>query len=131
MRVHDIFPRQWISGQFMTGPTLTKLVKLETAIVHPRVGVEERVYILRLEVLDSAGQPRTLPGHERTESGYGLILTRRLAEQIAAAVGTDVIDDWPGKLVVLEPATLAGKRVLIARAPKRPIGPAQADAPAD
>ena len=120
----DLFPRRWVSGRSLASPILIKLVRLEVAAVHPRPGVEEQAHVLRFEVLDGVTrQPIQLAGHERTAAGYGLILTRRLAEQIAAAVGADALDAWPGSLVVLEATTLNGKRVLTARRPKQPATP--------
>jgi len=118
-RVHDLFPRKWVNGQSLPGPLLVQLGGVEAATVHPRPGVEERAHVLRFEPIDHVTRKTILlPGHERTPAGYGLVLTRRLAEQIAAAVGTDVLDDWKGQLVVFEPTTLNGKRVLAARKPK-------------
>jgi hypothetical protein len=118
-RVGDLFPRKWVNGQSLPGPLLVQLGEVEAATVHPRPGVEERAHVLRFEPIDHVTRKTIpLPGHERTPAGYGLVLTRRLAEQIAAAVGTDVLDDWKGRLVVFEPTTLNGKRVLTARKPK-------------
>jgi len=119
-RVGDLFPRRWLNGQSLPGPLLVRITGLETATVTPRPGAPPATaYVLRFEVLDAGTrQPVPLAGHERTAAGYGLILTRRLAQQIAQATGTDAVDAWPGKLVVLEPGTWAGKRIVNARAPR-------------
>ena len=117
-RVGDLFPRKWLNGQSLPGPLLVRLVGLETATVMPRPGAPpETAHVLRFEVLDAqTRQPRALPGHERNQAGYGLILTRRLAQQIAQAVGTDALDAWAGRVVVFEPGTWAGKRIVNVRA---------------
>lgn len=63
-----------------------------------------------------------MPNVARARNGYGVILRKALAQQIAAALGSDETDDWVGKRVVLESAQTraAGHDVLTvaARAPK-------------
>ena len=118
--INDLFPRRFVRGQDLNGPLLVRITKIDTAVVHPRPGMSERVYVLWFDNLD----PRTwqtvkLPGFLCGPYGHAVIMRRKLAEQIVAALGTDVVSDWPGRVVVLEPKRVSGKQTLTARASKQ------------
>ncbi len=128
MKLSEMFPARFMRGRDLPGPILAQVNAIEREEVHPRPGVTEQKYVLRFERLDPrSGKPIPLPGVSRSRTGYGVILRKALAEQVAATLGSDDTDEWTGKRVVLEPcqARAAGRDVLTvsARAPKsKPAG---------
>lgn len=123
LTVTDLFPRRFVRGQDLRGPILAQLTGIGAETVHPRPGVEEQAHAVYFEHLDpKTRRPAPLRGFQRGRDGYAIILRRTLAEQIMAATGAETIDDWPGRVVVFEPATVAGKVTIKARAPRAPAG---------
>ncbi len=123
MKLSEMFPARFVRGRDLPGPILVQVNAIEREEMHPRPGVTEQKYVLRFERLDPrANRPTLLPGVSRSRAGYGAILRKALAEQIATVTGSDDTDEWIGKYVVLEPcqAHAAGRDVLSisARAPK-------------
>ncbi len=133
MKLSEMYPARFVRGRDLPGPILAQVSAVEREEVHPRPGVTEQKYVLRFERLDPrSGKPAPLPGVSRARAGYGVILRKALAEQIAATLGSDDTDEWIGKRVVLEPCPTraAGRDVLTisARAPKaKPAGESAPD----
>jgi hypothetical protein len=128
MKVSEMFPARFMRGQDLPAPILAQITAIEREEVHPRPGVTEQKYVVRFERMDPrTAKPVPMPNVARAKNGYGVILRKALAQQIAAALGSDETDEWVGKRVVLESAQTraAGKDVLTvaARAPKtKPAG---------
>jgi hypothetical protein len=123
MKVSEMFPARFMRGQDLSAPILVQLTAIEREEVHPRPGVSEQKYVLRFERIDPrSAKPAPMPNVARAHNGYGVILRKSLAQQIAAALGTDETDEWVGKRIVLESSQTraAGHDVLTvaARAPK-------------
>jgi hypothetical protein len=111
MKVSDMFPRKYLGGEDLQGKAYRVVI--------------ERVRQEELRVGPGAKpEPKWVMYLSGTRKG--IILSRTLAEQVAAAVGSDETDDWTGKTVVIypEPMTVAGKRrvAIRARAPKAEPG---------
>ncbi len=107
MKVSEIFPRRFVSGEDLQGKAFLvtiDFVQKEDVATGPGAKPEPK-WILYL-----AGSKK------------GIILSRTLAEQIVEIVKTDETNEWPAKQIVIYPVpmTVAGKqRVAIrARAPK-------------
>lgn len=83
MKVNEMFPSRWLKAGELTRPVVVTIDKVEQAMVR-RNGVPERIWVLA--VVGAKKQ---------------IILSRRLALEIATAVGTDETDQWPGKRFVL------------------------------
>jgi hypothetical protein len=128
MKVSEMFPARFMRGQDLPAPILAQITAIDHEEVHPRPGVTEQKFVLRFERIDPrTGKPAPMPNVARTREGYGVILRKALAQQIAAALGSDETDVWVGKRVVMESAQTraAGRDVLTiaARAPKaKPAG---------
>lgn len=111
MKVSEMFPRKYLGGEDLQGKAYRVVidgVRQEELRVAPGAKPELK-WVMYL-----AGTRK------------GIVLSRTLAEQIAAAAGSDETDDWAGKAVVIypEPMTVAGKRrvAIRARAPKPEAG---------
>lgn len=117
-----MFPSRFVRGRDLPGPILAKITAIERETVHPRPGVTEDKWILRIERLTADGQPEKLQNVTHTKTGYGMVLRKALAEQIGEALASRNTDDWCDKRIVLFPipAKAGGKDVISinARAPK-------------
>jgi len=104
MKLDQMYPRKYATGADLKAPvTVTiKIVQSEQMRPNPKAP-EETKYVLYTH-----------------ESPRGVILSRTLAEQIAAAIGSDDTDQWPGKQIVLFPVPMqvAGRSVVAIRARK-------------
>lgn len=104
MKLSDMFPRKYANGADFGGRAVT-------------------VTIARVngELMHAPGSPETTKYVLYTQEGKkGIVLSRTLAGQIAAALGSDDTDDWSGKRITLypEPVNVAGvARVAIRAAP--------------
>lgn len=118
--INDLFPRRFVRGRDLRGPILARLTSVGVEVVHPRPGVEEQAYVVRFEHLDlKTRQSVPLRGFQRDRDGYAVVLRRTLAEQIAEATGAESVEDWSRRVVVFEPATVAGKVTIKARAARQ------------
>lgn len=125
--INDLFPRRFVRGRDLRGPILARLTSVGVEVVHPRPGVEEQAYVVRFEHLDpKTRQSVPLRGFRRDRHGYAVILRRTLAEQIAEVAGAESVEDWNGRVVVLELATMAGKVTIKARAARQAAAPTPA-----
>ena len=105
MNINEMYPKRYASGLDLNGKAATLTVSRITreSMQTPGVGQVEK-YVIYFQ-----------------ETKRGVVLSRILAEQIAAALGTPETDQWTGKKVMLYPENIsvAGSiRVVIrARAP--------------
>jgi hypothetical protein len=113
MKVSDMFPRKFVSGDDLDGKAYT-------------VTIEE----VRQEKLRMAGSAQEEQKHVLYLLGTrkGIILSRTLAEQIAEITGQADTKDWPGckMIIVPVPMTVAGKKRVAIRA--RTLTPGVSDA---
>jgi hypothetical protein len=104
VKLDQMYPRKYANGSDLKAPaTVTiKSVQSEEMRPNPKSPPEKKYVLYALE------SPR------------GVILSRTLAEQIAAAVGSDDTDQWTGKQIVLYPVPMqvAGRQVTAIRARK-------------
>lgn len=107
MKVKEMFPRKYATGQDLNGKAATlTIARLSAEKMRPGPGApEESKWVLYFE-----------------NAKKGVILNRTLANQIAEALGSDDTDEWPGLPITLYPEAMnvAGKaRIAIrARAPE-------------
>jgi len=102
MKVDEMFPRKYANGGDLQG----KAVTVEIA------GVQQ-------EQMRTAGTAPELKYVLYVVGGHkGIVLSRTLAQQIAAATGEQDTDKWKGKRVTLypEPMTVAGVPRIAVRA---------------
>ncbi len=124
MHINEMFPARFLRGQDMTGPLLIVIRGVSTEKVRAGAGKpEETKYVLRFELAKgAAGNPAALKTTQHPPDGYGLLLRKTLANDIAEAVGTDDIEKWIAAKVVIYTATVAaaGREVITThiRAPK-------------
>ncbi len=86
MKINQMFPSQFASAADLGGKTvLVEIAGIKTETVHREKG-EEKVFVLALK-----------------GATKGIILSRRLALEIASAVGSDDTDHWIGKRLALYP----------------------------
>lgn len=86
MKINQMFPSQYASAADLDGKHVTlEIGGIRTETVHREKG-EEKVFVLYFK-----------------GATKGIILSRRLALEIAAAVGSDDTDHWPGKRLVIYP----------------------------
>ena len=103
MKLSDMFPRKYASGADLNGHTPTLIIS-------------------HIEKEPMSAQPGKTPElkfviyFEKTTKG--IVLSRTLAEQIAAVVKSDDTDQWVGKKVTLfaQPMKVAGKDRIAIRA---------------
>lgn len=107
MKLSDMFPRKYASGEDLGGKAVTlTIASVRTEKMRPQPNAPQQTkYVVHLE-----------------NATKGVILSRTLAYQIANIAGSEETTDWTGKRITLypQPMTVAGKkRVAIrARAPK-------------
>jgi len=113
MNIRTMFPRKYASGEDLNNQAVTLIiasVRPERMTPPGAAPVEKYVIYFR--------------GAER-----GVVLSRILAEQVAAATGFDDTEHWPGKAVTLYPEKIkvAGAERVVIRArkanPERSIPP--------
>ena len=117
MKLSDMFPRKYASGEDLGGKPATLTVStVRTEKMRPQAGAPEvQKYVVYFQGADK-----------------GVILSRTLAYQIADATGSDDTADWTGKRITLypQPMTVAGKRRIAIRARKPAAGNGTAPPPA-
>ena len=121
MKLSDMFPRKYASGEDLGGKTTTlTIATVRTEKMRPQAGAPEQTkYVVYFE-----------------NATKGVILCKTLAYEIADAIGCDEEEDitncWPGKKVTLypQPMTVAGKRRIAIRARKPAAGNGTAPPPA-
>lgn len=103
MRVGEMFPKRYAAGEDLQGRALTLTIQT----------------VRKERMRPGSGQPEI----EKyvvyfVDARKGVVLSRTLAQQIAAAVGSDDTDDWPGKKITIfpEPMSVAGRNVVAIRA---------------
>jgi hypothetical protein len=105
MKVSDMFPTSYVSGADLKGKAFrVTIARVEAEELRPvRNAPPETKYVVYVE-----------------QSKKGVILSRTLAVQIAAIVGSDETRDWVGKSITIypEPMTVAGKPRIAIRARK-------------
>ena len=105
MKLNDLFPRKYATGEDLAGKSVTLTIshlRLEKMIPTPGTApVEKWVVYFK-------------------EAQKGVVLSKILATQIAQAVGSEDTDAWPGKRVMLYPeeVNVAGKPRTAIRARK-------------
>lgn len=109
MKVTDLFPSRFLRAEDLKRPVVVEIqdVGMEEVL---RQGQRQEVPVLRLKGLDRA-----------------LVLNRKLAFEIAQAVGTDDIEAWKGRKFVLTTtyARVFGEtRRVFAAIPLNGLGPA-------
>ena len=103
MKLDDMFPRRFATGDDLKGKTPTLVIDAVTAEqIRPGPGA----------------QPQTKFVIWFKGAAKGVILSRTLANQIAHILGTPDTDDWTGKKITLvpEPMTVAGTPRIAIRA---------------
>ena len=86
MKVNQMFPSQYASAADLGGKTvIVEIGAIRSDTVHREKG-EEKAFVLSLK-----------------NATKGIILSRRLALEIASAVGSDDTDHWIGKRLALYP----------------------------
>jgi len=115
MKLSDMFPTAYITGVDLKGKAYkATIAKVEAEEMRPvRGGPPETKYVMYFE-----------------HSKKGVILSRTLANQIAAIVGSDETRDWVGKRIAIfpEPMTVAGKERIGIRARKPGLEPSSVPA---
>lgn len=115
MKLSELFPRKYATGDDLRGrPWTVTIAKVVLEDMRPQPGAPPQ----RKPVLYIKGGRR------------GIVLSRTLAHQIAAIVGSDETDDWPGQVITIypEPILVAGQERIAIRA-RRPELPFQKPAP--
>ena len=116
MKLNDLFPRKYATGEDLAGKSVTLTIshlRLEKMIPTPGTApVEKWVVFFK-------------------EAQKGIVLSKTLATQIARAVGSDDTEEWPGKRVTLFPETVnvAGQTRVAIRA-RQAAAPVQTSTPA-
>lgn len=113
MKLSQMFPSKYASAADLNGRPSTLIIsKIVQDAVNRENGLEN-VFVVYFRYIQD-GAPK--------DTQKGVILSRRLAEQIAEAVGSDDTDQWVGKSVVLYPTTVHafGKDHLVFGARKAP-----------
>lgn len=103
MKLSEMFPRKYATGEDLAGRPATLVISkitCEKMRPDPRAPEVEK-YVLYFE-----------------KATRGIILNRTIAEEIAAIVGSDDTNNWPGCKVTLYPLPLvvAGKQRVAIRA---------------
>ena len=109
MKLEEIYPRKYATGEDLGNKPATLTISAVTMeTMHP-----------------APGQPAvTKPALHFARATKAVILSRPLWIQIAAALGDDNTDTWPGQRIQIypEPMTVAGKARIAIRARKSPNG---------
>ena len=126
MQINTMFPSRYVRGQDLTAPILAHIITVTQETMHPRPGVTETSYVLRISRIDPANRDNQLEIPNCVCApvfGYGVILRHSLALQIQTMHGPDT-DAWTNQVIVLEPTemSVAGRQVttITARAPRTP-----------
>ena len=129
MQINTMFPSRYVRGQDLTAPILARIITVTQETMHPRPGVTETSYVLRISRIDPGNRDNLLEIANcvcDSSKGYGVILRHSLALQIQTMHGSDT-DKWVSQVVVLEPTemSVAGRQVttITARAPRTPALP--------
>lgn len=129
MQIQTMFPSRYVRGQDLSAAILARIISVTQETMHPRPGVTETSYVLRVNRIDPANRDLLIeiPNVNCDATlGYGVILRHSLALQIGAMHGSDT-DKWTGQVIVLEPTRMAvaGRDVttITARAPRTPATP--------
>lgn len=105
MKLSDMFPRKYASGEDLNGkPATLTIANTRTEKMRPQAGAPEvQKFVVYFQGADK-----------------GVILSRTLAYQIADITGSDETTDWTGKQITLypQPMTVAGKKRIAIRARK-------------
>jgi hypothetical protein len=103
MKLSDMFPRKYASGADLNGHSPTLIIShIEKESMSPQPGkTPELKFVIYFD-----------------KASKGIILSRTLAEQIAAIVKEDDTDKWIGKKITLfaQPMKVAGKDRIAIRA---------------
>lgn len=101
MKVSDMFPSKYLRGCDLSGPVTVTIAGIRAERLYRPGKGEVEAWVLFCE-----------------KASKGVVLSKTLADQIAAALESEDTDNWPGKPVVLYPEsiTVAGRRVLAVRA---------------
>jgi len=134
MQIQTMFPSRYVRGQDLSAAILARIISVTHETMHPRPGVTETSYVLRVNRIDPANRDLLveIPNVNCDATlGYGVILRHSLALQIGAMHGSDT-DKWAGQVIVLEPTRMAvaGRDVttITARAPRTPATTTAKDA---
>ena len=126
MQIQTMFPSRYVRGQDLSAAILARIISVTQETMHPRPGVTETSYVLRVNRIDPGNRDMLLeiPNCNCDATlGYGVILRHSLALQIAVQHGPDT-DKWKDQVIVLEPTRMAvaGRDVttITARAPRTP-----------
>ncbi len=104
MKVSDMFPNKWLTGEDLQGKAVPVEIDVVTREKMRLPGKpEEEAYVLHFKGKDK-----------------GLRLGKQLCESIVLATGCEDTDDWRGKKIVIFPVpmTVAGRAVTAIRARK-------------
>jgi len=111
MKVSELFPKKYACGADLQGKSLTLKIA-RVVIVQMRPNPQTKM------------EPKGVVHFVGSQKG--IILSRKMAEQIAEIAGTEEMNNWPGTRVTIypEPMTVAGQaRIAIrARAPEEQNG---------
>ena len=103
MNINDLFPKRYATGLDLQGREVTVTIAgIKKEGMHPPgTGAPVEKYVIYFR-----------------ETPRGVVLTRILAGQIAAAVGHDETDQWTGKKITLYPEVIpvAGQSRTVIRA---------------
>lgn len=127
MNIADMFPARYCGGRHLpAGGVLIEIQNVKPEKMRAGQGKPEETKPVLYAKRVAGGQ---IAGVQMAGGVFGAVLRKRLAEQIALALGSPETDDWHGKRVVLYPceARAAGEIVtsICARAPK-PTQPSEA-----
>lgn len=123
MKLSQMFPSKYASAADLNGkPATLTISKIVQDTVNRQNG-PEKVFVVYFRYIQD-GVPK--------DTQKGVILSRRLAEQIAEAVGADDTENWKGKAVELYPTTVSafGKDHLVFGA-RKAAQPAASGKPAE
>jgi hypothetical protein len=85
MKLSEMYPSRFVRGQDLSAAILVEITGIERDQVHPKPGVTETKYVLRFNAI----KPASLANVERAKTGYGVILRKTLADQVAGILGSD------------------------------------------
>ena len=117
MKIDDIFPRKYATGEDLNGKPVTLVIaRVVAEQMRPAPGAQpQEKYVVYFE-----------------QAQKGVILSRTLASQIVESTGQDDTDRWVGKRVTLYPLPMrvAGRDVVAIRASKPAAANGHAEPPA-
>lgn len=120
MNIADMFPARYCGGRHLpAGGVLIEVQAVKVEKMRAGQGKPEETKHVLYAKRVAGGQ---IAGVQMAGGVFGVVLRKRMAEQIALAIGSPETDDWHGKRVVLYPceARAGGEIVtsVCARAPK-------------